>query len=319
MHRKRQHTFGRLPVTVVHVYLAILAPCLAGVDWGGGSAVFRDHENAVMTDQTGLAVLVAAPPGMLIDFHKFLPADSADLINPGRTLTGSSGAVTTVLAVTTNFVSGLLLNSVVPNVTSETMEAMGVGAGQHLYVQVWAVDTFINGQPEVGSRYIIYQAFVDGATTAPAVTFGMEPPNLPTSVMGAADVPERVTDEFLANGDVDLFPVIVDADPDHVLGGETTVSSTVENSGVAAIAVSFDIDIILSNDITFFPWDMNPADGVVSPTDAIFVINRLAMQVPPAARTADINGDSLGTPTDAIMAINRLGRHINQDVFEVAE
>ncbi len=66
------------------------------------------------------------------------------------------------------------------------------------------------------------------------------------------------------------------------------------------------------DDFTFFPWDLNPADGEVTPTDAIFVINRLGR----SDTAADLDASGAVTPTDAISVINRLGRLINSDVIE---
>ncbi len=71
-----------------------------------------------------------------------------------------------------------------------------------------------------------------------------------------------------------------------------------------------------ADDITYFPWDANPIDRIVTPTDAIYVINRLMQFSPPADPVADIDGDGAVTPTDAITVINRLGRQINDSVIE---
>ncbi len=72
------------------------------------------------------------------------------------------------------------------------------------------------------------------------------------------------------------------------------------------------------DDITFFPWDMNPRDGAVTPTDAIFVINRLGQSAPFLEPEADLDGNGAVTPTDAIAIINRLGRATNEAVQETA-
>ncbi len=73
-----------------------------------------------------------------------------------------------------------------------------------------------------------------------------------------------------------------------------------------------------TDDITFFPWDVNPVDGVVTPTDAIFVINRLGELSPPAAPVADTNGDGAVTPIDAVRVVNRIGLVINAGVVEAS-
>ena len=70
-----------------------------------------------------------------------------------------------------------------------------------------------------------------------------------------------------------------------------------------------------TEDITYFPWDID-SNGQVTPTDAIFVINRLGQNTNTANSRADFDGNGVITPTDAISAINRLGYAINLGVFE---
>ena len=70
------------------------------------------------------------------------------------------------------------------------------------------------------------------------------------------------------------------------------------------------------DDVTYFPWDTN-ASGMVSPTDAIYVINRLGDAAPEFDGEADLDGNGVVTPTDAISVINRLGYEMNTDVVEV--
>ena len=74
---------------------------------------------------------------------------------------------------------------------------------------------------------------------------------------------------------------------------------------------------ITKDDITYFPWDID-GNRTVTPTDAIFVINRLGQATSEANRLADLDGNGLITPTDAIATINRLGYSINSSVFEDA-
>ena len=69
------------------------------------------------------------------------------------------------------------------------------------------------------------------------------------------------------------------------------------------------------DDITYFPWDVDD-NGLVTPTDSIFVINRLGEDVNQENARADFDGNGVITPTDAIAAINRLGYKINPDVIE---
>ena len=72
---------------------------------------------------------------------------------------------------------------------------------------------------------------------------------------------------------------------------------------------------ISTDDITYFPWDID-GNGLVTPTDAIFAINRLGQSTPNADIRADFDGNGLITPTDAISSINRLGYGINQRVLD---
>ena len=69
------------------------------------------------------------------------------------------------------------------------------------------------------------------------------------------------------------------------------------------------------DDITYFPWDIDD-NGLVTPTDAIFAINRLGQTTDEGNLLADFDGNGLITPTDAIASINRLGYAINPNVFE---
>ena len=67
------------------------------------------------------------------------------------------------------------------------------------------------------------------------------------------------------------------------------------------------------DDVAYFPWDTDD-NGQVTPTDAIFVINRLGQTVDESNAKADFDGNGLITPTDAISVINRLGYSINSEV-----
>ena len=72
---------------------------------------------------------------------------------------------------------------------------------------------------------------------------------------------------------------------------------------------------INKDDITYFPWDID-GNGLITPTDTIFVINRLGQSTPDADVKADFDGNGLITPTDSIAAINRIGYGVNASVFE---
>ena len=67
------------------------------------------------------------------------------------------------------------------------------------------------------------------------------------------------------------------------------------------------------DDITYFPWDLD-GSGSVTPTDAIFVVNRLGQTADSTNDKADLDGNGSIAPTDAIAIINRLGYAINPAV-----
>ena len=71
------------------------------------------------------------------------------------------------------------------------------------------------------------------------------------------------------------------------------------------------------DDTAYFPWDVN-SSGQVTPTDAIFVINRLGQTVPSGDRRADPDGSGSVTPTDAIGVINRVGYQGNSSIGEAS-
>jgi hypothetical protein len=69
------------------------------------------------------------------------------------------------------------------------------------------------------------------------------------------------------------------------------------------------------DDVTYFPWDID-SNGVVTSTDAIFVINRIGQTMTQENSLADLNGDGVISSTDAISIINRVGYQINSNVME---
>jgi hypothetical protein len=69
------------------------------------------------------------------------------------------------------------------------------------------------------------------------------------------------------------------------------------------------------DDITYFPWDID-GSGQVTPSDAIYVINRLGQTTTAENALADFDGSGQITPSDAISAINRLGYSLNTNVIE---
>ena len=92
-------------------------------------------------------------------------------------------------------------------------------------------------------------------------------------------------------------------DPDNLLGETQTADNYNQGKGID------------KDDITYFPWDID-SNGLVTPTDSIFAVNRLGQSVTNDNALADFDGSGLITPTDAIAAINRLGYSINPTVFE---
>ena len=68
---------------------------------------------------------------------------------------------------------------------------------------------------------------------------------------------------------------------------------------------------VFTDDVTYFPWDTNRS-GFVTPTDALYVINRLSG----TDSLADLDGNGVVSPSDAIAAINRLGYVANSSVIE---
>ena len=89
------------------------------------------------------------------------------------------------------------------------------------------------------------------------------------------------------------------------------ISNNIDYIGI----LSGDGDVLAIDDITYFPWDID-GSGQVTPSDAIYVINRLGQSVTSDNALADFDGSGVITPSDAIAAINRLGYSINSSVFE---
>ena len=75
------------------------------------------------------------------------------------------------------------------------------------------------------------------------------------------------------------------------------------------------------DDFTYFPWDMpngGKLDGVVTPSDVMFIVNRLGNVVADdeSNRHADVNGDGVVDEADADAAANLLGYAQNEAVNE---
>ncbi len=93
-------------------------------------------------------------------------------------------------------------------------------------------------------------------------------------------------------------------DPDNQVSGELSENNN-SNQGKG----------IDKDDVTYFPFDID-SSGIVTQTDADFVINGLGQTVPPTDARADLDGNGVVTPTDAIALINRLGYERNNSVVE---
>jgi hypothetical protein len=164
-------------IALLPVLVASLAQ--AAADWGGGGAVFKGHDGQALNGADGLAVLVSVHSGSLIDYTRFLPTAPADLITAGRTLTDRNGNKNIVLATSTAFTSGYLMNSLVPNISKEMQQAYGASAGEPFHLLVWDARTFVSNAPAVGSAFSVATLYVDGQNTSPAQTYGYVPPALP--------------------------------------------------------------------------------------------------------------------------------------------
>ncbi len=96
---------------------------------------------------------------------------------------------------------------------------------------------------------------------------------------------------------LDYLGAVVDA-------GNLVVESNEENNQSA-----FD-------DITLFPWDINQS-GEVTPTDVVFILNRLGNAVTEENKFADFNNNGLIESNDAFAVIDRLGYEVNNQAIEI--
>jgi RHS repeat-associated protein len=92
--------------------------------------------------------------------------------------------------------------------------------------------------------------------------------------------------------------------------GSSYVSQNVDYLGL----VTRTGELLATRNITYFPWDID-GSGQVTPSDAIYVINRLGQTTTPENALADFDGSGQITPSDAIAAINRLGYAVNPTIF----
>lgn len=133
----------------------------ADLDWGCGQTQFRDADGYLITQSTGIGVLRSVVAGDAINFDTFQPAAPAELLTPGAVLNDGAN-VNRVLAISSAFHSGYLLNSAIPDVSMATQQALGASVGELLFVVTWDRQTFRNGLPTDNSRYILIPLYLDG-------------------------------------------------------------------------------------------------------------------------------------------------------------
>lgn len=98
-----------------------------------------------------------------------------------------------------------------------------------------------------------------------------------------ADNAETCTVTVLGSAITDADSNLLDGDGDGLLGGDYTFSFTVSRAE--------DVD----------------KDGIVTPVDAIYVINRLGQTLDETNQVADVNGDSVINADDVLMVQEMLG------------
>jgi RHS repeat-associated protein len=129
----------------------------------------------------------------------------------------------------------------------------------------------------------------------------------------AADllIGSSVTDSLTVQLPLDVLNSRAQAET-PVSQGSGYVSNNIDYIGL----ISDTEDVLGIDDITYFPWDID-GSGQVTPSDAIYVINRLGQTTTAENALADFDGSGQITPSDAIAAINRLGYTINSSVTEI--
>jgi RHS repeat-associated protein len=122
-------------------------------------------------------------------------------------------------------------------------------------------------------------------------------------------VGEAMSDGLTVQLPVDLLNSRAQAE-DTPGQGSSYVSQNVDYLGL----VNSTGELLATRNITYFPWDID-GSGQVTPSDAIYVINRLGQTTTPENALADFDGSGQITPSDAIAAINRLGYAVNPTIF----
>jgi hypothetical protein len=126
---------------------------------------------------------------------------------------------------------------------------------------------------------------------------------LPQDILNSraqADDPPGLGSNYVS-GSTDVVGIVID--PDGLVSETQAGDNFNQGQGID------------KDDITYFPWDVD-GSGQVTPSDAIYVINRLGQTTTPENALADFDGNGQITPSDAIAAINRLGYRINPQVIE---
>jgi hypothetical protein len=99
----------------------------------------------------------------------------------------------------------------------------------------------------------------------------------------------------------------------YVSANTNFIGMVIDPNGAVIESSATEGDTVLGidgDDITYFPWDID-GDGLVSATDAIYIINRLGQSTSALNQLADLDGSGTIESTDAIAAINRLGYQIS--------
>lgn len=152
-------------------------------------------------------------------------------------------------------------------------------------------DTTIGNGDDVLVTTINVPALAVGATYSDTIAL-----SLPVTTLFTHAASDDPTGQGLGYNSNNIDTLVIDIDPaDSILEWD-------ENNNTA------------TDDITYFGWDNN-RDDVVSPVDAIFVINRL---IPPSADAlADIDGNALVDTSDVSSIVDRFGYIRNTSVDEV--
>jgi hypothetical protein len=166
----------------------------------------------------------------------------------------------------------------------------------------FAVDLVYSDDPVIGNDddILVGSATVNGLAAGSLLTQTLSL-ELPVDILNARaqadDAPGQGSG--YVSSSIDWVGLVIDAANVIAEADETNNASSIKGQGV--------------DDVTYFPWDVD-SSGQVTPSDAIFVINRLGQATTPENALADFDGSGQITPSDAISGINRLGYGINPTV-----